>query len=224
MSNDKARRFQEMWEALPGCQAVVDAKHCGLPEIAHWTLWHPYTPPTADETPQGDPMTTTRTPRVDLTGQRFGRLTASGKWRLDEKNGRRKWECICDCGGSTWTYAQRLRSGRSQSCGCFKRDRLAEHNRATKSKSGIPGQLTYKWLHKRLRLERGPASDQPCVDCGSPAYDWSYDGLDPNQQLESVNGYVLSYSSSTSHYVARCRACHRRHDLLLSNQTKETQR
>lgn len=58
---------------------------------------------------------------IDLTGQRFGRLTAIatvGK----TKNGNYLWECACDCGKHTVVASGGLRSGSIVSCGCYIRD------------------------------------------------------------------------------------------------------
>jgi len=49
---------------------------------------------------------------TDLTGQRFGRLTVIER---DEK----KWLCRCDCGNVKRTFAVRLNSGATRSCGCL---------------------------------------------------------------------------------------------------------
>ena len=51
-------------------------------------------------------------PRKDLTGQRFGMLTAI-EWT---KGGR--WRCICDCGNETIVDTRNLITGHTKSCGC----------------------------------------------------------------------------------------------------------
>lgn len=54
--------------------------------------------------------------RVDLTGQRFGRLTVIRECR--SVNGKWSWECLCDCGNTRITRNGRLRGGHITSCGC----------------------------------------------------------------------------------------------------------
>lgn len=56
--------------------------------------------------------------QIDLTGQRFGRLTAIRylKPRQGERLGR--WECRCDCGQEALCTSGNLRRGNSTSCGC----------------------------------------------------------------------------------------------------------
>lgn len=50
---------------------------------------------------------------IDLTGQRFGRLTAI---YLKETGRRRKWHCVCDCGDNAVVNSDNLRSGNSTQC------------------------------------------------------------------------------------------------------------
>ena len=61
------------------------------------------------------------TKKLDLTGQRFGRLTVL---RPAENVGTRTaWLCRCDCGRETVVLTSRLRSGHTRSCGCIKNGR-----------------------------------------------------------------------------------------------------
>ncbi len=52
----------------------------------------------------------------DLTGRRFGRLTALR--RAEGANGGARWVCLCDCGKEYTALARDLRAGRTTSCGC----------------------------------------------------------------------------------------------------------
>ena len=54
----------------------------------------------------------------DLTGQKFGRLTALKKGKKD-KAGHQYWICKCDCGNITEVNSDNLRRGLTQSCGCL---------------------------------------------------------------------------------------------------------
>ena len=55
---------------------------------------------------------------IDLTGQRFSRLTVIS---LDDRGikGKTYWLCQCDCGNVTSVRSDSLRSGRIKSCGCL---------------------------------------------------------------------------------------------------------
>lgn len=70
-------------------------------------------------------------PFKDLTGQRFGRLRVLRATGVT-KQGEYKWECLCECGAVCEATGYRLRSGQTQSCGCYKHDRIVE----TKLKHG----------------------------------------------------------------------------------------
>lgn len=58
---------------------------------------------------------------IDVKGQRFGSLIAE---TVTHDNGRRKWVCVCDCGGSRTVAAADLRAGSVISCGCLPRLRV----------------------------------------------------------------------------------------------------
>lgn len=55
---------------------------------------------------------------IDLTGQRFGRLTVIRRVQ-NLRKGATRWECLCDCGGKCITYTSNLRRGNARSCGCL---------------------------------------------------------------------------------------------------------
>ena len=65
---------------------------------------------------------------IDLTGQRFGRLTVIGR-DADSftPNGSRKtmWLCQCDCGKTVTRNSQNLRITPTPSCGCFVSERTS---------------------------------------------------------------------------------------------------
>lgn len=72
-------------------------------------------------------LTTTRSKRMDLTGKRFGRLTVLEE--AEQLGTKRRWLCRCDCGSPPITVKMdSLRSGNTQSCGCYKIDRTSEAN------------------------------------------------------------------------------------------------
>jgi hypothetical protein len=69
---------------------------------------------------------------MDLSGQRFGRLTAiAGKRKLDRNRVTRTtwWRCICDCGSLIEIRAKSLRNGNTRSCGCLRQEVIANKNK-----------------------------------------------------------------------------------------------
>lgn len=59
---------------------------------------------------------------LELTGQRFGRLTAIRYVRTVP--GGRVWECLCDCGSVCEVRGFSLNNGYTKSCGCITIERV----------------------------------------------------------------------------------------------------
>lgn len=55
----------------------------------------------------------------NLTGQRFGMLTAIRPTDKRADHGSVVWECVCDCGKQKEVSANRLHRGKVRSCGCL---------------------------------------------------------------------------------------------------------
>jgi hypothetical protein len=62
----------------------------------------------------------------DLTGRHFGRLTVTAAYRRNSHR-HTEWRCVCHCGTETWARLSDLRTGHTQSCGCFARERSTTH-------------------------------------------------------------------------------------------------
>lgn len=59
---------------------------------------------------------------IDLAGQRFDRLTVVRRAK-NTSDGHARWECRCDCGNCKVVSAALLRSGKTTSCGCYRKER-----------------------------------------------------------------------------------------------------
>jgi hypothetical protein len=57
-------------------------------------------------------------------GMRFGRLTVISKAESGRQG--QHWKCRCDCGKITHPLASGLRRGTTQSCGCWRRERVTK--------------------------------------------------------------------------------------------------
>jgi hypothetical protein len=62
--------------------------------------------------------------RIDLIGQRFGKLLVKS-WA-----GNDAWHCVCDCGRTSVVFGLNLRHGRSRSCGCNIGRNLLKHGQS----------------------------------------------------------------------------------------------
>lgn len=152
--------------------------------------------------------------RNDRTGVRYGKLLAIEPCG-QKPNNDTIWRCLCDCGNETQSTGSDLTAGQAMSCG-----RGGCHPRAGTSGERSPRwlgvEISYAGAHHRVVRLRGPARNHSCVDCGSPAQDWSYDGRDPEERLGLQRGkrtVPQAYSPDPAFYVARCRSCHKVHDL-----------
>jgi len=58
---------------------------------------------------------------IDLTGQKFSRLTAIERDTSNTKTNSAAWRCLCDCGNTTTTASTYLRNGHTKSCGCLRK-------------------------------------------------------------------------------------------------------
>ena len=61
---------------------------------------------------------------MNLTGQKFGRLTALS---MIQSGYAKRWICLCECGNETAVLQSNLRKGHTLSCGCYLRDISTTH-------------------------------------------------------------------------------------------------
>ena len=81
----------------------------------------------------------------DLSGRRFGRLTAISFADLN-KHRMSLWLCRCDCGNFAHVSRPQLIRGRSKSCGCLHHDAVTKHGHsATRS----PTYSSYQSIRSR---------------------------------------------------------------------------
>ena len=66
--------------------------------------------------------------KIDLKGQRFGRLIATEEYGHNDKQKTILWKCLCDCGKYVIVSCGILRSGHTKSCGCLKNEKTKERS------------------------------------------------------------------------------------------------
>ena len=90
-----------------------------------------------------------KTTLIDLTGQRFGRLTVLS--RAENVGAMSRWLCECDCGNQTIVYGNNLRRGYTQSCGCYRHECENARNALLKTHGSVPKRLYKIWggMHNR---------------------------------------------------------------------------
>lgn len=93
--------------------------------------------------------------KLDLKGQRFGRLVA-----LEEgpkHNNRTTWRCLCDCGNEKIALTSQLTRGATQSCGCLQKEKTRLANQSADLSGKKFGRLTV--------IERLPNSSKWKCQC-----------------------------------------------------------
>ena len=98
---------------------------------------------------------------MDITNQRFGRLLVLGPTNTRPRPRRGLyyyWLCLCDCGAEKYVLQDSLQSGGTRSCGCLRRETMAEKQRT----HGYSDTRTYRsW--QRIK--------QRCNDPGATHYE-----------------------------------------------------
>lgn len=95
-------------------------------------------------------------PRLNLTGQRFGRLTvvAFDKVAFDKERTRNGsttwWKCLCDCGNTKLIRGYTLRRGQSRSCGCLQAE-LSSARLRTHGMTHTPEHIAWSAMQCRCR-------------------------------------------------------------------------
>lgn len=84
---------------------------------------------------------------IDLTGRRFGRLTAVRMTDARTSKGSVVWQCRCDCGKMIEVPSDSLIYGNQQSCGCLKADSM---NDARRNLHFVDG-TCIEWLESRKK-------------------------------------------------------------------------
>lgn len=102
---------------------------------------------------------------IDLTGQKFGKLTVITL--AYTKNKKSYWLCKCDCGNETIVRSDTLKSGTTQSCGCYHKDCAREQG--MKSFDNLTGKKFGRLLVIKRVSEIGekPVLYECLCDCGN---------------------------------------------------------
>ncbi len=80
---------------------------------------------------------------IDLTNKLFRRLIVIKRTNND-KQGRSRWLCKCDCGKEIIVSSTHLQSGKTQSCGCLNIDKITKHGH---NKNGKQSKTYIVWSH-----------------------------------------------------------------------------
>lgn len=89
-------------------------------------------------------------PKIDMVGQKYGRLTVTDLVTSHDKHTR--WKAICECGNVKEYKGILLRQGKTKSCGCLQRELVAERMSQSKKTHGLTYTDTWhSWRSMRNR-------------------------------------------------------------------------
>ena len=89
---------------------------------------------------------------IDLTGQTFGRLMVIEYAGREPFSGHALWHCLCVCDAVCVVRGSNLRTGRTVSCGCFRRDPIVRQAARV---------LTPRWRRKAIAKLKAGARRKP---------------------------------------------------------------
>src|SRR5262245_7768951 len=91
--------------------------------------------------------------RIDLTGQKFGRLLVLSVPETNPFGSSAAWVCVCDCGTQLLVRSALLRNGSTKSCGCLLRDTSRQQRfidgRSKTRAYGIWGSMVGRCLYEK---------------------------------------------------------------------------
>lgn len=123
---------------------------------------------------------------IDITGQRFGRLVAV---EYVGRNTDRKslFRFKCDCGGEKIATGRYARSGKTQSCGCLRNDRVKEAC-TTHGASNTRIHRIWNAMHRRCKEPSYKAYEHYGGRGINVCDDWTT--FPPFQEWAMANGYA----------------------------------
>lgn len=138
--------------------------------------------------------------RVDLAGQRFGRLVVLHKAQTRRRQSR--WTALCDCGKKRVVRTTDLRQGATTSCGCKRRE----------SKTIEPLQSNRLWRIWRGIRARAPVNDPRVFEIyrGPGTMDPAWQDFETFCQWAGRTGYGPTLSidridNSVGYWPSNCR-------------------
>lgn len=120
---------------------------------------------------------------IDLTGQKYGRLTVIA--RAENKGKQTMWLCRCECGKEKVVNGYYLKGGQIQSCGCYNREVCSKRSKT----HGLNKTQLYRvWKSMKSR----------CINPNNYAYS-IYGGEGKSVCTEWVHDFRAFYDWAMSH-------------------------
>lgn len=100
-------------------------------------------------------------PRIDLTNQKFGKLTALSFTGKRVGRNHLIWSCKCDCGSITEVAANSLKTGHTKSCGCLHIEKVRKIGRTSKNGKKYSDRTYRSWASMKRRCLSPKAEQYP---------------------------------------------------------------
>jgi 5-methylcytosine-specific restriction endonuclease McrA len=159
--------------------------------------------------------------RLDITGQKYGKLTVESFSHVASQ--KTYWKCSCECGGSKTVRSNDLRTGKTTSCGCNMKESSKKNQKKMAASNKLPkGESAFNLIYAQYRHsanKRGYSftltkeqlkklTKSKCHYCGSDPDNlfehrrgnggYLYNGVD---RVDNTKGYDID------NVVTCCKAC-----------------
>ena len=159
---------------------------------------------------------------IDLTGEKYGKLTVIKANDTNNKYGRQKWLCKCECGNEIVAYGYNIIRGHTESCGCYKelsldvagmRSVLRSYKNSAKER-GYIFELTEKQFIKLIQQDCYYCGIKPnnMAKCPGHNDNYAYNGLD---RIDNTKSYTID------NVVTCCKQCNMAKNTLKTDEYED---
>lgn len=147
-----------------------------------------------------------------MTGLKYGRLLVLSQDAVRDNDRSIRWKCLCDCGKTITINGAHLRTGNTESCGCYFRERAKQAN----TKHGQNGSKLYMvWVEMRQRCQNPKADNysnyggrgiKVCQEWGDfqVFYDWAMNnGYQQGLEIDRYPDNDGNYEPSNCRWATR---------------------
>jgi len=128
---------------------------------------------------------------LDLTGQKFGRLTGVEPVERD-RHGKWRWRFVCDCGGELISICSDVKSGKATSCGCYANEVRADNSRGNRDKIADAKTKHGEAFKRTAEYATWKTMRQRCMNPNNQDYpDYGGRGITVCERWDSYENFIL---------------------------------
>ncbi len=131
--------------------------------------------------------------RLELIGQRFGRLVVVSFAGIDKKH--TTWVCLCDCGNIKTLQRSVLRCGYARSCGCLQKETRVTNGTTVISRGDKPNLKHGHTVHESVSPTylSWASMVQRCTNPNNPSYpNYGGAGVTVCSEWMTFSGFLAS--------------------------------